>query len=96
MSLNAAWIWKDGAFAACDSVPLSDRGFRYGMSVFESLPVRNGKPFFLPQHYERLQFACKKADFGAQLPPLEENDRPGDHGEEKKEDDNPPCHGSRR
>lgn len=57
------WSWSGGRFRPCDSVPLSDRGFRYGMSVFESFPVRNGAPLFLPEHLARLDAACAQCGF---------------------------------
>lgn len=71
MDQKTAWIWNGGEFVACDSVPLSDRGFRYGMSVFESFPVRNGVPIFLAAHYDRLKSACITAEFKVTLPPFE-------------------------
>jgi len=74
MNKATAWLWTGSRFSPCEGIPPTDRAFRYGMSVFESLPVRNRKPFFLPQHYERLQHACAKAEFAATLPPLEELD----------------------
>jgi len=48
-------------------VPVTDRGFRYGMSVFESFPIRNGVPLFLSQHLSRLRAAC--AATGLTAPP---------------------------
>lgn len=71
---HSAWIWNGEEFAICDSIPLTDRGFRYGMSVFESLPVRNNNPLFLPSHYERLRHACAQTGFVNALPPLEDFD----------------------
>jgi branched-subunit amino acid aminotransferase/4-amino-4-deoxychorismate lyase len=61
-----AWQWRDGAFAACDSVPLSDRGFRYGMSVFESLRVTRGMPEFFEPHLARLIQACADREFAVE------------------------------
>lgn len=58
-----SWAWSGTSFSARDSVPLSDRGFRYGMSVFESLPVRNGAPIFLAAHLARLRAACAQCGF---------------------------------
>ena len=58
-----AWRWNGGAFEACNSVPLSDRGFRYGMSVFESLPVVDSEPRYLAAHFARLQEACAARQF---------------------------------
>jgi branched-subunit amino acid aminotransferase/4-amino-4-deoxychorismate lyase len=72
MNSMAAWIWTDAGFSECDSVPLSDRGFRYGMSVFESLPIRKNKPLFLLPHYERLRHACSLSGFSTALPGFEE------------------------
>jgi branched-subunit amino acid aminotransferase/4-amino-4-deoxychorismate lyase len=60
-----AWQWTDSEFARCDSVPLSDRGFRYGMSVFESLRVTRGEPEFFEKHVARLVQACAERDFAA-------------------------------
>ena len=68
----AAWVWSEEGFIPCDSVPLADRGFRYGMSVFESLSVRENKPLFLLPHYERLRQACAQTGFVTVLPKLEE------------------------
>jgi 4-amino-4-deoxychorismate lyase len=58
-----AWQWSDGAFAPCESVPLTDRGFRYGMSVFESLRVVAGEPEFFEKHLARLINACGERGF---------------------------------
>jgi branched-subunit amino acid aminotransferase/4-amino-4-deoxychorismate lyase len=52
------WIWTGAEFAGADRVPVTDRGFRYGMSVFESFPVRNGVGLFLERHLEKLREAC--------------------------------------
>ena len=62
-----AWVWTGSAFAPSDSLPVTDRGFRYGMSVFESFPVRKGTPLFLPAHLKRLRNAC--AETGLAAPP---------------------------
>jgi branched-subunit amino acid aminotransferase/4-amino-4-deoxychorismate lyase len=68
-----AWHWCDDRFERCDSVPLADRGFRYGMSVFESLRVTGGEAEFLEKHVARLVQACAEReialDDGA-LPPV--------------------------
>ncbi|HWB59812.1 MAG TPA: aminotransferase class IV [Chthoniobacteraceae bacterium] len=74
MNNPTAWIWSGDEFAPCDSIPLTDRGFRYGMSVFESLPVRKNTPLFLPAHYERLRHACAQTGFVKVLPSLEDFD----------------------
>jgi branched-subunit amino acid aminotransferase/4-amino-4-deoxychorismate lyase len=59
-----AWRWNNGAFAACREVPLTDRGFRYGMSLFESFPVCDGAAAYLDAHLTRLRRACALHGFG--------------------------------
>ena len=61
-------LWNGSAFEAAESVPLGDRGFRYGMSLFESARVWNGRAEFWQQHQQRLLSACAERDF-----PLPEN-----------------------
>jgi len=58
-----AWQWKDDRFEPCDSIPLTDRGFRYGMSLFESVMIRSGRPVFLSEHRNRLVQSCAQCDF---------------------------------
>ncbi len=58
-----SWIWCDGAFAPCTSLPLTDRGFRYGMAVFESVRVWKSVPLFWKEHQDRLQLACDDRQF---------------------------------
>jgi branched-subunit amino acid aminotransferase/4-amino-4-deoxychorismate lyase len=61
-----AWTLVDGAFREGAALPLTDRGFRYGMSVFETLAVREGKILFLSQHLAALEIACAEAGFHAE------------------------------
>ncbi|MDR3403307.1 MAG: aminotransferase class IV [Chthoniobacter sp.] len=63
-----AWRWNGAAYEPCDSLPLTDRGFRYGMSVFESLRVNDGAPEFFDRHLSRLVQACAERDI-----PVEES-----------------------
>ena len=58
-----AWHWTGSAFAPCESLPLTDRGFRYGMAVFESLRVARGEAEFFDQHLARLVQACAEREF---------------------------------
>jgi branched-subunit amino acid aminotransferase/4-amino-4-deoxychorismate lyase len=53
-----SWGWDGLCFVPGKEVPPSDRGFRYGMSVFESLRVGDGVPEFFRAHKERLRQAC--------------------------------------
>lgn len=58
-----AWLWNGGVFEPAAGVPLSDRGFRFGMSLFESMCVQNGAIEFWPQHQQRILTACAERDF---------------------------------
>ncbi len=58
-----AWRWAGSAFEPCDSLPLTDRGFRYGMAVFESLRVAGGEAEFFAKHHARLVQACAEREF---------------------------------
>lgn len=57
------WEWREGGFAECSGVPLSDRGFRYGMSLFESFPVVFGNVWLLNEHISRLKQGCRETGF---------------------------------
>jgi len=50
----SSWRFQSGFWAPCVTIPLEDRGFRYGMSVFETVAVRGGRPLFLSEHLERI------------------------------------------
>jgi branched-subunit amino acid aminotransferase/4-amino-4-deoxychorismate lyase len=58
-----SWLWIGDRFEPCAAVPLTDRGFRYGMSVFESLRVNRGEPEFFEPHLTRLLTACADRGF---------------------------------
>jgi len=57
-----AWRWNGAAYEPCDSLPLTDRGFRYGMSVFESLRVTDGAAEFFEKHLSRLVQGCAERE----------------------------------
>jgi branched-subunit amino acid aminotransferase/4-amino-4-deoxychorismate lyase len=67
-----AWQWTGSEFSPSESVPLTDRGFRYGMSVFESVRVSGGEPEFWEKHASRLISACAEREltFDEQILPL--------------------------
>lgn len=65
------WLWNGQEFAAADAVPLSDRGFRYGMSLFESLAVEGGNVEFWEAHRQRLYTSCVERDFMVEEKALE-------------------------
>jgi branched-subunit amino acid aminotransferase/4-amino-4-deoxychorismate lyase len=58
-----SWLWNGSAFDPAGDVPISDRGFRYGMSLFESMRVGDGAIDFWPQHQQRLLASCAERDF---------------------------------
>ena len=62
-SSTLAWTWQEGSFQRADSLPLTDRGFRYGMALFESLRVTDGEPDFFDEHAARLLSACAARGF---------------------------------
>ncbi len=58
-----AWIWNGTTFKENASLPVEDRGFRYGMALFESLRVWHSVPLFLEKHLARLRHACAERGF---------------------------------
>jgi branched-chain amino acid aminotransferase len=62
----SAWIWSGGKFVSTTNLPVTDRGFRYGMSVFESLRVTRGVPEFFEQHLSRLIQACAEREIAVE------------------------------
>ena len=66
-----AWTWTGAGFERTEGVPATDRGFRYGMSVFESFPVRDGAGIFFEKHLARLREACAVTGFATQPGALE-------------------------
>ena len=61
----ANWLWNGLQFEPAAGLPFSDRGVRYGMSVFETLRVREGLAEFWAAHWERLQAALQTCGFMA-------------------------------
>lgn len=53
-----------GHWGRCAGVPVEDRGFRYGMSVFETVAICRGRPIFLEDHLERLGRAADAMGWG--------------------------------
>lgn len=46
-----AWCWEEDEIRPCTGgIPLSDRGFRYGQHLFESIAVRHGAPLLASDH----------------------------------------------
>jgi 4-amino-4-deoxychorismate lyase len=61
-----AWIWNGNRFVPSTGVPVADRGFRFGMSIFESLAIRSGQVEFLEAHLERLEAACRQCEWNVE------------------------------
>ncbi len=61
-----SWLWSEGAFVSAHSLPVTDRGFRYGMSVFETIRIADGVAGFLEAHLIRLESAALKCGFPSQ------------------------------
>ena len=60
----SAWSCQSGLWERCAGVPLEDRGFRYGMSVFETVAIHRGRAVFLEAHLERLARAANAMGWG--------------------------------
>src|SRR5207244_7695419 len=50
-------VWIDGSLVDADAarVPVLDRGFLYGDSVYEVMRTYGGRPFALDEHLDRLE-----------------------------------------
>jgi len=51
-------------------VSVLDRGLHFGEGLFETIACINGRPRFLPLHFERLEFGCER--LGIQPPAQDE------------------------
>ncbi len=56
MSEQALNVYLNGSFVPADQacVPITDRGFQFGDSVYEVIPAYGGTPLRLTQHLDRL------------------------------------------
>ncbi|KAB2640397.1 MAG: aminotransferase class IV [Verrucomicrobia bacterium] len=60
-SLSKTWRWMGGKLSPFDgTIPLADRGFRYGQHVFESVAIRDGRALLVDEHVELLDQAAKR------------------------------------
>lgn len=66
ISRVGSWRLTDGQWMTSSSVDVFDRGFRYGMSVFETVAVHQSRALLLSAHLARLERAA--SDCGASLP----------------------------
>jgi len=65
----SAWRFRSGLWEPCEGVPLEDRGFRYGMSVFETVAIHRGRALFFEAHLERLARAAHLVGWGEVVVP---------------------------
>ncbi len=49
-----AWLRENGLWSPA-ALPVTDRATRYGMAVFETIGVRNGRPLLAPEHLALLE-----------------------------------------
>lgn len=57
-SPSRVWLLDGGRWNLGASPPVTDRGFRYGMAVFETIAVRGGNPLFVDEHLALLAEAA--------------------------------------
>jgi branched-subunit amino acid aminotransferase/4-amino-4-deoxychorismate lyase len=58
-----AFLLGSEGFVSGGAIPITDRGFRYGMSVFETVGIRSGAPLLLDAHLGTLVKAAQGAGF---------------------------------
>ena len=54
-----AWLRENGAWIPGATLPVSDRAVRYGMSVFETIGIRQGQPLLLDEHLALLEESAR-------------------------------------
>jgi branched-subunit amino acid aminotransferase/4-amino-4-deoxychorismate lyase len=69
-SAPRAWLRRNGSWQPDATLPLTDRGVRYGMSVFETIGIRGGQPLLLAEHLTLLA-AGADALLSTSLPDLQ-------------------------
>lgn len=55
---TCSWAARGGLLEPAAAIPLSDRGLRYGMGLFETLRIRQGRAEFLDAHLALLARSC--------------------------------------
>ena len=72
------WRLEGGRWIDAEAIPLTDRAVRYGMSVFETIGVRDGKLLFAGEHARMLSVSVQSLlgiRFELTTPPLPTGDR---------------------
>lgn len=57
--MTREWLLVDGAWQSGAALPVTDRAVRYGMSLFETIGVREGQPLFLEDHLSLLEESAR-------------------------------------
>lgn len=61
--MTHAYLLGSAGLIAGAGLPLTDRGFRYGMSVFETIGIRGRAPLLLDAHLAKLAESAAAANF---------------------------------
>jgi branched-subunit amino acid aminotransferase/4-amino-4-deoxychorismate lyase len=61
--MTHAYLLGSAGLIASAGLPLTDRGFRYGMSVFETIGIRRRTPLLLNAHLAKLAGSAASANF---------------------------------
>lgn len=81
-SAARAWLRRGDDWQPDAALPVTDRAVRYGMSVFETIGIREGQPLFLQEHLTLLDGSARtllsppagSAGLSGPLPRLEKED----------------------
>jgi D-alanine transaminase len=71
-SSSPEWAWCEGRLVAFSDarVPIEDRGFQFGESLYEVIAVVGGEPFRLPDHVDRMVAGARELGLEAGVPDL--------------------------
>jgi len=58
-----SWQYQEAELIEAAAIPIGDRGFRYGMSVFETILLHRGRSVLAAEHLDRLSRAASAAGF---------------------------------
>ncbi len=69
MNRTRTWLRQDDAWIEGASLPATDRAVRYGMAVFETIGVREGRALLADEHFALLAQGTRQL-FGIMCPPV--------------------------
>lgn len=66
------WAWFEGRVVPFSDarVPIEDRGLQFGEALYEVVAMREGSPFRLAEHVERMTGGAREIGLEAGVPPL--------------------------